>query len=65
MYEHNANQFIMPIVFLLSFGGKLNLDNTKVVVFSLIPWWEIESGYIKNPTDTKLRSKYYPTPLYT
>lgn len=40
IYEHNANQLIMPDEFFIPFGGRLNPDNRWIVMASLIPWGE-------------------------
>lgn len=37
MYEHNANQLIMPDEFFLPFGGQLNSNNRWVVIVSSNP----------------------------
>lgn len=63
MYEHNANQLIMPDEFFLPFGGRLNPDNRWVVMASLIPWAEIESEYVQRLGDTKQGTKAYPVRL--
>src|SRR5690625_669315 len=63
MYEHNANQLIMPDEFFLPFGGQLNPDNRWVVMASLIPWAEIEEEYIKRLGDASQGSKAYSVRL--
>lgn len=63
MYEHNANQLIMPDEFFLPFGGQLNPDNRWVVMASLIPWGEIESDYVQSLGDTNQGSRAYPVRL--
>ena len=63
MYEHNANQLIMPDEFFLPFGGRLNPDNRWVVMASLIPWAEVESEYIKRLGNPNEGSRAYPVRL--
>src|SRR5690625_723619 len=63
MYEHNANQLIMPDEFFLPFGGQLNPDNRWDVMASLIPWAEIEEEYIKRLGDASQGSKAYSVRL--
>lgn len=59
MYEHNANQLIMPDEFFLPFGGRLNPDNRWVVMASLIPWAEVEVEYVKSLGDPNQGSRAY------
>jgi len=63
MYEHNANQLIMPDEFFLPFGGRLNPDNRWVVMASIIPWAEVEAEYVKRLGDSNQGSKAYPVRL--
>lgn len=63
MYEHNANQLIMPDEFFLPFGGRLNPDNRWVVMASLIPWAEVESEYIDRLGNPNEGSRAYPIRL--
>src|SRR5690606_32312901 len=63
MYEHNANQLIMPDEFFLPFGGRLNPDNRWVVMASLIPWAEVEVEYVKSLGDPNQGSRAYPVRL--
>lgn len=57
MYTHNQNQMIMTEDFFLPFEGQLNPDNRWVRMASLIPWAEVESGYIKQLGDTNQGSR--------
>src|SRR5690625_3552541 len=63
MYEHNANQLIMPDEFFLPFGGRLNPDNRWVVMASLIPWAEVEIEYVKRLGDPNQGSRAFPVRL--
>jgi len=56
MYEHNANQLIMPDKFFLPFGRQLKPDNLRVVMASLIPWSEIELNYVQSLGDINQES---------
>lgn len=63
MYEHNANQLIMPDEFFLPFGGSLNPDNRWIVMASLIPWAEVETEYKKRLGTLNEGSKAYSVRL--
>lgn len=63
MYEHNADQLIMPDEFFLPFGGRLNPDNRWVVLAGLVPWSKAEKEYIKSLGDTTQGSKAFPVRL--
>lgn len=63
MYEHNANQLIMPDDFFLPFEGSLNPDNRWVVMASLIPWNELEKEYMKRLGNLHEGSKAYSVRL--
>jgi len=63
MYEHNANQLILPDKFFLPFGGSLNPDNRWIVMASLIPWSEVEKEYKKRLGNLNEGSKAYSVRL--
>src|SRR5690625_5575547 len=63
MYEHNANQLIMPDEFFLPFGGSLNPGNRWIVMASLIPWAEVETEYKKRLGTLNEGSKAYSVRL--
>src|SRR5690625_910125 len=63
MYEHNANQLIMPNEFFLPFGGSLNPSNRWIVMASLIPWPEVETEYKKRLGTLNEGSKAYSVRL--
>src|SRR5699024_4021867 len=47
MYKMTENQLVMPDDFFLPFGGKLNKENSWVVLANLITWWKFEEQYAK------------------
>lgn len=57
MYEHNANQLIMPDQFFLPFSGQLNPNNRWVVLSGLIPWSKAEDLYVKTDSGQSLYNK--------
>ncbi len=63
MYEHNANQMILPHEFFLPFGGHLNPDNRWVRMASVIPWTDLEEAYLKSLGDANQGSKAYNVQL--
>src|SRR5690625_1864880 len=63
MYEHNANQLILPDEFFLPFGDSLNPDNRWIVMVSLIPWSKVEKEYKKRLGNLNEGSKAYSVRL--
>lgn len=63
MYEHNANQMVLPHEFFLPFGGQLNPNNRWVIMSNLIPWSKVEDEYIKSLGDPTQGSKAYSVRL--
>lgn len=63
MYEHNADQLIMPDDFFLPFGGQLNPNNRWVVLANLVPWSKAEDEYIKSLGDVTQGSKAFSVRL--
>lgn len=63
MYEHNANQLIMPHEFFLPFGGQLNPNNRWVILANLFPWSKAEDEYIKALGDTTQGNKAFSVRL--
>lgn len=63
MYEHNANQMILPHEFFLPFGGHLNPDNHWVRMASVIPWADLENAYLESLGDLTQGSKAYNVQL--
>lgn len=63
MYEHNANQMILPHEFFLPFGGNLNPDNRWVRMASVIPWANLEKAYLETLGDLNQGSKAYTVHL--
>lgn len=63
MYEHNANQIILPHEFFLPFGGHLNPDNRWIRMASVIPWANLEDAYLETLGDPNQGSKAYPVQL--
>lgn len=63
MYEHNANQMILPHEFFLPFGGHLNPDNRWVRMASIIPWADLEDAYLESLGDPTQGSKAYNVQL--
>lgn len=63
MYEHNANQMILPHEFFLPFGGHLNPDNRWVRMASVIPWADLEEAYLETLGDPNQGSKAYTVQL--
>ena len=59
MYEHNANQMILPHEFFLPFEGHLNPDNRWVRMASVIPWTDLEEAYLESLSDPNQGSKAY------
>ncbi|GKV65538.1 MULTISPECIES: IS5 family transposase [unclassified Sporosarcina] len=59
MYEHNANQMILPHEFFLPFGGHLNPDNRWVRMASVIPWTDLEEAYLESLGDPNQGRKAY------
>ncbi|ARJ39339.1 hypothetical protein SporoP8_10920 [Sporosarcina ureae] len=49
MYEHNANQMILPYELFFPFEGHLNPYNRWVRMASVIPWVDLEEAITKNP----------------
>lgn len=63
MYEHNADQLILPHEFFLPFGGQLNLNNRWIVLCNLIPWSKAEDEYIKSLGDVTQGNKAFSVRL--
>lgn len=63
MYEHNANQMILPHEFFLPFEGHLNPDNRWVRMASVIPWADLEEAYLQSLGDPNQGSKAYTVQL--
>lgn len=63
MYEHNADQMILPHEFFLPFGGQLNPNNRWVVLSNLIPWSRAEKEYIKSLGDVRQGNKAFSVRL--
>ncbi|WP_251672118.1 MULTISPECIES: IS5 family transposase, partial [unclassified Sporosarcina] len=63
MYEHNANQMILPHEFFLPFEGHLNPDNRWVRMASVIPWSDLEGTYLQSLGDPNQGSKAYTVQL--
>lgn len=63
MYEHNANQLVIPDEFFLPFGGQLNSTNRWVVMAGLVPWANAEDEYIKSFGDTTQGSQAFSVRL--
>ena len=63
MYEHNAEQLVLPHEFFLPFGGGLNPNNRWIVLANLIPWAEVEKEYVKSLGDVTQGSRAFSVRL--
>jgi len=63
LYEHHADQLILPHEFFLPFGGQLNPNNRWVVLSNLIPWSKAEKEYVKSLGDVRQGHKAFSVRL--
>jgi hypothetical protein len=63
LYEHNADQLVLPHEFFLPFDGQLNPNNRWVVLARLIPWSRAEKEYIKSLGDLRQGNKAFSVRL--
>lgn len=59
MYEHNAEQLLLPHEFFLPFAGELNPENRWCKLAKIVPWAAVEKRYIKSLGNTRVGQKAY------